>query len=34
MNIAMANRVENYAIPVENLLEEFPKLRKPLEDQK
>lgn len=27
MNIAMANRVENYAIPVENLLEEIPKLQ-------
>ena len=28
MNIAMANRVENYAIPVEQLLEEIPKLQK------
>ena len=27
MNIAMANRVENYAIPVENLLQEIPKLK-------
>lgn len=27
MNIAMANRVENYAIPVENLLEEILKLQ-------
>lgn len=27
MNIAMANRVENYAIPVEHLLKEIPKLQ-------
>ncbi|MEN8694449.1 MAG: S1C family serine protease [Akkermansiaceae bacterium] len=31
MNIAMANRVENYAIPLENLLEELPKLEEMIE---
>lgn len=34
MNIAMVNRVENYAIPVEQLLEEIPNLQKSLDSSK